>query len=157
MQVPAHRLPLRDYQQEIVSALDTDIRQAVLVVARRGAKTYTVFVEHIIPKMARETMNVVIVYPTAKQGFKNFWTNIENDGFKTLDHIPKELVLSRSNSEDDMRITLINGSTLFVLGANNPEALRGANAKIYFFDEFVDIPSGALGVVRPITNMNGLS
>ncbi|HYG84589.1 MAG TPA: phage terminase large subunit family protein [Verrucomicrobiae bacterium] len=156
MQIPAHRLPLRDYQQEIVTALDSpDLRQAVLVVARRGAKTYTVFVEHIIPAMVKETMNVVIVYPTAKQGFKNFWTNIENDGFKTLDHIPKELVQSQSNTEDDMRITLINGSTLFVLGATNAEALRGANAKIYFFDEFVDLPSGVLGVVRPITNRNG--
>lgn len=155
MQIPAHRLPLRDYQSEIVQALDSDIRQAVLVVARRGAKTYTVFVEHIIPQMVKETMNAVIVYPTATQGFKNFWTNIENDGFKTLDHIPKELVATRSNSEDDMRITLINGSTLFVLGATNAEALRGANAKIYFFDEFVDLPSGVLGVVRPITNMNG--
>ena len=155
MQVPAHRLPLRDYQKEIVTALNSDIRQAVLVVARRGAKTYTVFVEHIIPAMTREVMNVVIVYPTAKQGFKNFWTNIENDGFKTLDHIPKDLKIAESNSEDDMRITLVNGSTLFVLGATNAEALRGANAKIYFFDEMVDIPSGAIGVVRPITNMNG--
>lgn len=156
MQIPAHRLPLRDYQEEIVTALDDDnIRQAVLVVARRGAKTYTVFVEHIIPKMVKEVMNAVIVYPTLSQGFKNFWNNIENDGFKTLEHIPKELIVQQSNSEDDMRITLINGSTLMVLGAQNAEALRGANAKIYFFDEFVDLPSGVLGVVRPITNANG--
>lgn len=156
MQIPAHRLPLRDYQEEIVTALnDPNLRQAVLVVARRGAKTYTVFVEHIIPQMVKEVMNVVIVYPTLSQGFKNFWNNIENDGFKTLDHIPKELRFTESNSEDDMRITLMNGSTLMVLGATNAEALRGANAKIYFFDEFVDLPSGVLGVVRPITNMNG--
>ncbi len=100
-------------------------------------------------------MNVVIVYPTLAQGFKNFWTNIENDGFKTLDHFPKSLIARQGNTEDDMRLTLINGSTLFVLGAQNAEALRGANAKIYFFDEFVDLPSGVLGVVRPITNANG--
>lgn len=156
MQIPVHRLPLRDYQQEIVEALDSpNLRQAVLVIARRGAKTYTVFVEHIVPKMVKEVMNVVIVYPTAKQGFKNFWTNVENDGFQTLNHIPKSLVASRTNDEDDMRITLINGSTLFVMGATNAEALRGANGKIYFFDEFVDLPSGVLGVVRPITNANG--
>lgn len=154
MNIPLHRLPLRDYQKDFLENVRT-ARQAVLVWARRGAKTYTVFVEHIIPRMVEEPMNVVIVYPTAKQGFKNFWTNIENDGFKTLDHIPKELISAQSNSENDMRITLVNGSTLFVLGATNAEALRGANAKIYFFDEFVDIPSGALGVVRPITNLNG--
>lgn len=156
MQIPVHRLPLRDYQEEIVEALNREkLRQAVLVVARRGAKTYTVFTEYIVPSMVKEVMNVVIVYPTAKQGFKNFWTNVENDGFKTLDHIPKSLIASQSNDEDDMRITLINGSTLFVLGATNADALRGANGKIYFFDEFVDLPSGVLGVVRPITNANG--
>lgn len=155
MQIPVHRLPLRDYQKEIVEALNSPIRQAVLVIARRGAKTYTVFTEYIVPAMVKEVMNVVIVYPTAKQGYKNFWTNVENDGFKTLDHIPKNLIASQSNDEDDMRITLINGSTLFVLGATNADALRGANGKIYFFDEFVDLPSGVLGVVRPITNMNG--
>jgi hypothetical protein len=105
MEIPVHRLPLRDYQKEFLANV-RDVRQAVLVWARRGAKTYTVFVEHIIPRMFEESMNVVIVYPTAKQGFKNFWTNIENDGFKTLEHIPKDLVVSQSNSENDMRITL---------------------------------------------------
>jgi len=155
MQIPAHRLPLRDYQQEIVEALNSDIRQAVLVIARRGAKTYTVFTEYIIPQMVKEVMNVVIVYPTLSQGYKNFWNNVENDGFKTLEHFPKSLVARQGNTEDDMRLTLINGSTLMVLGATNADALRGANAKIYFFDEFVDLPSGVLGVVRPITNMNG--
>ena len=155
MQIPAHRLPLRDYQKEIVEALNIpDTRQAVLVVARRGAKTYTVFTEYIVPEMVKQTMNVVIVYPTLAQGFKNFWNNIENDGFKTLNHFPKSLVLRQGNTEDDMRLTLINGSTLMVMGSQNAEALRGANAKIYFFDEFVDLPSGVLGVVRPITNMN---
>lgn len=156
MQIPAHRLPLRDYQEEIVEALNSDIlRQAILVIARRGAKTYTVFTEYIVPQMVKEVMNVVIVYPTLAQGFKNFWNNIENDGFKTLNHFPKSLVARQGNTEDDMRLTLINGSTLMVMGATNAEALRGANAKIYFFDEFVDLPSGVLGVVRPITNMNG--
>lgn len=123
--------------------------------ARRGAKTYTVFTEYIVPQMVKEVMNVVIVYPTLAQGFKNFWNNIENDGFKTLSHFPKSLVARQGNTEDDMRLTLINGSTLMVMGSQNAEALRGANAKIYFFDEFVDLPSGVLGVVRPITNMNG--
>lgn len=156
MQIPVHRLPLRDYQKEIVTALNSpELRQAVLVVARRGAKTYTVFTEYIVPQMVKEVMNVVIVYPTLAQGYKNFWNNIENDGFKTLEHFPKSLIARQGNTEDDMRLTLINGSTLMVLGAQNAEALRGANAKIYFFDEFVDLPSGVLGVVRPITNMNG--
>jgi hypothetical protein len=53
-----------------------------------------------------------------------------------------------------MQITLKNGSVFRVLGATKPEALRGANAKLYIYDEFVDIPAKAVRVVRPITLAN---
>lgn len=100
-------------------------------------------------------MVVVLVFPTKKQGYNAFWSNIENDGFRTINRIPKELIAAQSNTEDNMRITLKNGSVFVLLGADNPEALRGANGKIYIFSEFVDIPSEALNVVRPITAQNG--
>jgi hypothetical protein len=110
---------------------------------------------YAVQKMVEEPMNVVIVFPTAEQGFKAFWTNLENDGFKTLEHIPKALIESQTNSKDDMRITLKNGSTLFVVGATNADAMRGANGKLYILSEFVDIPQGVLGVIRPIVTVNG--
>jgi len=156
MQVPAHRLPLRDYQLEIVNAYnDPNIDELLLVIGRRGAKTTTTFSECIVPDLVRERQTIVAVYPTAKMGFRNFWNNIENDGFKTLDHIPRELILRQSNSEDDMRIELINGSVFMCVGATNVEALRGANGKKYWFDEFVDEPIEAVNVIAPIVEQNG--
>lgn len=156
MQLPVHRLPLRDYQTEIIKAYNNPaIIELLLVIARRGGKTTTMFSECIVPDLVREVQTIVMVYPTAKMGFRNFWNNIENDGFKTIEHIPKELIFRQSNSEDDMRIELINGSVFMVLGATNVEALRGANGKKYIFDEFADMPIEAVNVVAPIIENNG--
>jgi len=158
MQVPAHRLPLRDYQKDIVEAFNNPkIDELMLVIARRGAKTTTTYSEGIVPDLVKKVQTAVGVYPTAKMGFDNFWTNIEDDGFRTLDHMPKALLLGQSNSDDDMRQTLINGSVFRVLGASGPgaaEKLRGANGKIYWFDEFADQIIEAVNVVAPITDRN---
>ncbi len=155
MQIPQHRLPLRDYQKEIVEAFNNPkIDEMLLVIARRGAKTTTTYSEGIVPELVKQVQTAVAVYPTAKMGFDNFWTNIEDDGFRTLDHMPKSLLSGQSNSDDDMRQTLINGSVFRLLGATNAEALRGANGKIYWFDEFADQYIEAVNVVAPITERN---
>lgn len=154
IQVPAHYDPsVRPYQLDVLNGLRHS-RFSVLVIHRRAGKTMATFA-YAIQRMTEEPMTVVMVYPTLKQGFDNFWTNVENDGFKTIDHIPKELISRSSGTEDSMYVELKNGSVFRIIGATKPDALRGANAKIYIFDEFVDIPAKALRVVRPITLANG--
>lgn len=156
MQIPFHGLPRRDYQNEIVEQYNNPlIRELLLIIGRRGGKTTTVFSECIVPDLVREVQTIVVVYPTAKMGFRNFWNNIENDGFKTIEHIPAMLIKRQSNSEDDMRIELWNGSVFMCVGATNVEALRGANGKKYWFDEFADMPIEAVNVVAPIIEANG--
>lgn len=127
----------------------------MLVIARRGGKTTHFFAECVVPDLVKEVQTIVLVYPTAKMGFRNFWTNIEDDGFKTIEHIPEELIARQSNTEDDMRIELVNGSVFMVVGSTNVEALRGANGKKYWFDEFADMPIEAVNVVAPIVDANG--
>jgi len=156
VQIPAHRLPPRNYQPEIAEAYnDPDIDELLLIIARRGGKTTHVFAECVVPDLVKQVQTIVLVYPTAKMGFRNFWNNIEDDGFKTIEHMPKELVARQSNSEDDMRMELINGSVFMVVGSTNVEALRGANGKKYIFDEFADMPIEAVNVVAPIVEANG--
>lgn len=134
---------------------DPEIDELLYIIARRGGKTTVVFSECIVPDLVKEVQTIVAVYPTAKQGFRNFWNNIENDGFKTIEHIPSGLIARQSNSEDDMRIELINGSVFMCVGSTNAEALRGANGKKYWFDEFADEPIEAVNVVAPIVEANG--
>lgn len=149
--VPHHYTP-RDYQSRFMREV-RDRRFAVLCWARRAGKDLTCFA-YAITRMVEEPMNVALIFPTKEQGFKAFWQNIENDGFKTVEHIPQQLIANQSNTKDSMHITLHNGSTFMVLGASDPDALRGANAKLYILSEFVDIDSEVLNVIRPITAVN---
>lgn len=151
MQVPINFNP-RWYQAEALTALDNGCVMNVWCWARRGGKDFTAF-GYGVKKMVEKPMNVVLVFPTKEQGMRSFWNNVENDGFKTIEHIPKSLIARQDNN--NMRITLKNGSTFEVMGATDPDALRGANAKLYIFSEFVDIDGNALDVIRPIIAANG--
>lgn len=151
MQIPLNFNP-RDYQFDALQALENGVKLAIWVWSRRGGKDFTAF-GYAVKKMVERPMNVVLVFPTKEQGKNSFWENVENDGFKTIEHIPASLIARLDNN--NMRIVLKNGSTFQVLGATDPDALRGANAKLYIFSEFVDIPSAALDVIRPIVAVNG--
>lgn len=153
MDVPLNFNP-RGYQMAALQALDEGVRLAIWCWARRGGKDFTAF-GYAVKKMVEAPISVVIVWPTQKQGYDNFWTNIENDGMKTLDHIPEALIANKTSAPNNMKITLKNGSTLTLLGATEADKLRGANGKLYIFSEFVDLPADALDVIRPIVLVNG--
>lgn len=151
MQIPVN-YTARDYQQEALTALDMGVTLSIWNWARRAGKDKTAFA-YGGKKMVEQPMNVVLVFPTKEQGKNSFWENVENDGFKTIDAIPESLIARKDNA--NMRIVLKNGSTFQILGATDPDALRGANGKLYIFSEFVDIPAEALEVIRPIIAVNG--
>lgn len=142
----------RVYQQKALAALDSGTVMNIWCWSRRGGKDFTAF-GYAVKRMVEFPMNVVLVFPTKEQGKNSFWTTVENDGMQTIDHIPSSLIASRDNG--NMRIVLKNGSTFQVMGASDADALRGANAKLYIFSEFVDIPGDALDVIRPIIAANG--
>lgn len=153
MQVPAHYQP-REYQAKFLS----DIRPYWFIVmewSRRGGKGLTTFVYAIL-RMMESPMGVVIVYPTAEQGYRSFWNNLEKDGFRTIEHIPAALIASKTSTKDSMSMVLKNGSTLDLVGANSdPEKLRGNNIKLYILSEFVDINASVLDIIEPIVIDNG--
>lgn len=151
MRIPVNFDP-RWYQRKALEALDNGVKLAIWCWSRRGGKDFTAF-GYAVKKMVEKPMNVVLVFPTKEQGKNSFWENVENDGFKTIEHIPKNLIARQDNS--NMRITLKNGSTFQIMGATEPDALRGANAKLYIFSEFVDIDSAAYDVVVPVVEVNG--
>jgi hypothetical protein len=153
MEVPAHYSP-REYQATFL----TEARKYWFIVmewARRAGKGLTSFV-YAVQRMTEEPMGVVIIYPTAEQGYRSFWNNVENDGFRTIEHIPEALIASKTSTKDSMSMVLKNGSTLDLLGANSdPEKFRGNNIKLYILSEFVDIDSGILDIIEPIVIGNG--
>lgn len=155
MKIPYHYEP-RDYQIPIMKAISDDkIRYIIQVWSRRNGKDMT-GINAVISQMVREPMGVSYVFPQLNQGRTALWENIENDGFRTIDHFPKELVKRMDNGA--MSVELINGSIFRILGTNNDddvEKLRGANSKIYVFSEFADIHPRALDIISPIITANG--
>lgn len=153
LEVPAHFDP-RLYQSNFLGNI-RDYWFIVMEWARRAGKGLTTFV-YAAQRMVEEPMGVVIIYPTAEQGYRSFWNNIENDGFRTIEHIPPELRAKFTDTKDNMSMVLKNGSTLDLVGANaDPEKLRGNNTKLYILSEFVDIDSGVLDIIEPIVIANG--
>jgi phage FluMu gp28-like protein len=64
-------------------------------------------------------------------------------------YVPPEFWKDRNNSE--LKLRLPNGSMLYVLGAENPEALRGPNPRGVVLDEFADMrPEIWSAVVQPV-------
>ena len=66
-------------------------------------------------------------FPTYKQGRKALRDAIDNDGYKLLNHIPKELITAVNNTE--MKIEFINGSILQVIGTDDIDRIMGTNPR----------------------------
>lgn len=69
------------------------------------------------------------------------------------DHIPKELIESENSQE--LKITLVNGSFIQILGSENIDGLRGISPKGIVFSEYAFQNPTAWEVMRPILAENG--
>ena len=145
MEIPAHFQP-RQWQAEFLKNAPL-FRFIVLDVARRGGKDIACYA-YACQLMVQQPIGVTIIYPTKTQGYNAFWNSVENDGFRTIEHMPPDLRASFYSTPDNMSMVLKNGSTLTLLGSiNNPESLRGPNNKLFILPEFVDQPVGVLGII----------
>ena len=143
----------REYQVPFMQALDEGYKRFVLVWHRRAGKDKACIA--IVPKILMKTPGLAVyVFPTLKQGREVLWEGRDNDGFRFLDHIPKEL-RAKDPNESRMTIELTNGSLFRVAGADNPDSLRGGNGTLYIFSEWpMHDPDVWSAVVQPIVESN---
>jgi len=88
-----------------------------------------------VESMVKDPGSYFHVFPTTVLGKRIMWQTLRNDGVPILDCFPPELEAKRNNQE--LTITLNNGSTYQILGADNPDRIaRGPNAKGIIFSEF---------------------
>lgn len=129
------------------------MKRAVLVHHRRAGKDKSAF-----NYMVREAFKRVGIYyyffPTYNQGRKVLWDGIDREGFRFLDHIPKVLRKGDPN-QTEMKVNLINGSLIQVVGSDNVDTIVGTNPVGCVFSEYpLQDPSG-WDFVRPILRENG--
>lgn len=132
--------------QEAVSASQARFR--VVIAGRRWGKTFLAVRE--VAKVARYPgKRVFLVYPTYRQAKQVIWD--------PLKYRLQDLGWIKKTNESDLTITLVNGSTISLRGADNPDSLRGVGLDAIFMDEFAMIDEKAwTEVLRPtLSDRNG--
>lgn len=150
IQLP-YKFKPRKYQIPILKALDSGIKRAVWVAHRRSGKDVTIL-NWCIKKLFQELGTCFYILPTYSQGKKVIWEEMNMDGMRLIDYIPKELIESKNSQE--MKIRLVNGSLFQVIGSDNIDSIVGSNPKIIVFSEYAIQSPQAWDYLRPIVKVN---
>ena len=92
-----HRFEPRGYQLPLLQAMDNGILRAIIVWNRRAGKDKTCF-NYMIRRALQKVGTYYYFLPEYSQAKKVIWNNIDNDGFKMLDHLPPQIVKAINHS-----------------------------------------------------------
>ena len=148
-----HLFTPRHYQQEVFDAWDRGYRRFITVWPRGSGKD-NFWANFIACRMADKGTEGIYkhVFPEKLMGRNNWWNEYSNKGFRFLDHFPRELCLNdgrRGRNEQEMSVTYVNGSVYQVIGADEPDRLRGGNPAGGVFSEYAWCSRLAWPIVEP--------
>ena len=91
--------------------------------------------------------------PAYTQSRRVIWENIDIEGFKMLDHIPKEIIAK--TNESTLKVTLVNGSIIQLIGADTfDKSGVGTNPIGVVFSEYPITRADIWSFIRPILLVN---
>ena len=93
------------------------------------------------------------LFPTYTQAKKVLWDGRDREGFPFMGHIPKEVV--KAKNETELRIELVNGSAIQLIGTDNIDSVLGTNPVGCVFSEYAMQDPKAWDFMRPILRENG--
>ena len=147
-----HNFKPRWYQVPLLKAWDSGFKRIILVAHRRMGKDKIIFAN--LPKKMMERVGTYFYFlPTYNQARKVIWNGADKNGFRFLDHFPKELV--KRKNEQEMTIELTNGSILQLIGADNIDRIVGTNPVGVVFSEFALMKKEVWDLISPILAENG--
>ena len=151
-------IPFRIYQKELaVELFINNVLRFLLCRPRRSGKEVESW--NCIIEGATETPGTyLMIYPTNVRARAVLWdgdiTMPDGTSVKFLDMIPKRLIARINNQE--MKIKLINGSVIWVLGSDiDPDKLRGTNPRGIVYAEFAFQDPRVCYVMMPSLRQNG--
>lgn len=147
-----HKFTPRPYQIPFFRAVDRGLKRILLVWPRRHGKDKSCF-NALVREAVKTIGNYYYIFPEYNQGRKALWDNIDKDGLRTIDHVPRELLRSRNTTE--MKIELVNGSIIQVVGAADIDRIVGTNPRGVVFSEYSLIDPMVWGYIYPILAENG--
>lgn len=143
----------RKYQEAFWLAAQKGFKRFVLVWHRRAGKEKTCW-NYLIMQAVRKVGIYYYFFPHFSQGRKILWDGVDKDGFRLLDHIPKEIIDGQPNSTE-MKVRLKNGSLIQIIGTNNIDSVVGTNPVGCVFTEYSLQDPKAWSLIRPILVENG--
>lgn len=154
VQIPAQGWVPRPYQLPLLKhmAPNTPGLRAVVAWHRRAGKDLTSINIMAIKALQRKGLYAYIG-PYQNQIRRIIWQGQDGDGRKFIDFIPRELVVRKS--EQEMSITLSNGSVIQLLGGDNPDKLVGINIVGAIYSEYSLCDPVAWSLVSPMLAENG--
>lgn len=133
--------------------MDEDYDRAFCIWHRRSGKDKSLW-NMMIKKTLQRVGSYFYVFPFQTQARKVIWEGMDNQGFRFIDHIPRGVIEKKLDKE--MKLFLSNGSTIQVVGSDNPDSLRGTNAIGWVFSEYAwQNPIVWDAIASPILNANG--
>ena len=128
---------LLPWQQEVFS---DPTRFKIVAAGRRTGKSRLAAWLLIINALQTERGHVFYVAPTQGQARDIMWTTLLELGHPVI----------KSSHINNLQITLINGCTISLKGADRPETMRGVSLKFLVMDEYADMkPSVWEQILRP--------
>lgn len=141
----------RGYQMSVFRAMDSGLKRAVLVWHRRAGKDKTCL-NLMIKKMFERVGAYYYYFPTYEWGKKVIWDGIDKAGVPFLNHFPQSLIADKN--EQDLKITLVNGSLFRIIGTDKIHNVRGPNPVGCVFSEYPHHNPLVWDIVRPVLNEN---
>jgi hypothetical protein len=137
----------RSYQLELFKAMDSGVNRAFVVFHRRAGKDISCF-NYMIKRAIQDRGIYYYVFPQFNQGRRILWDNKD-----FMSYCPNEIV-ERKNSVE-MKIELVNGSIIQIIGSDHYDALRGTSPKGVIMSEYAFQHPLAWETIRPILVENG--
>ncbi len=148
-----HKFTPREYQVPLFESMDNGTKRAVLVWHRRAGKDKTCW-NYMIKRAFERVGTYFYFLPEYSQAKKVIWDNIDNDGFRMLEHVPAELI--KATNKQELKVELINGSVIQLIGADNfSKSGVGTNPIGVVMSEYSINNPEVWGFIRPILAVNG--
>jgi len=132
--------------------LDSGKKRAVAVWHRRAGKEKT-FINYVAKAAFQRVGTYFYLFPTYTQAKKVLWDGRDREGFPFMAHFPREVVTKKNEAE--LRIELVNGSAVQLVGSDNIDSVLGTNPLGCVFSEYALQDPKAWDYMRPILRENG--
>lgn len=152
MQVELPVLDYRSYQLPLIKYMRNGGKRAVWVAHRRSGKDVTCW-EYCVEAAIQDIGTYYYCLPEFTHSRRVIWEGMLNEGQRFINLIPDQLI--KNKNEGQMKIELVNGSIIQLVGSDQYDRLVGTNPKGIVFSEYSITHPMAWQILRPILAANG--